>query len=212
MLFRSNIAQKSSLGRYDFINDFIKRKKLRIVLDAACGEGYGTRILSKCNIKVYAIDKNIEIIQENHRKNIYYKRMDCTKLEYPRNFFDMVSSVDTIEHVTKYQRFISEIYRVLKPGKYAIITTPNKRFREELFGIYYKKSNKFHMKEFCTKELENLLRKKFREVTVFIQHEIIKKPKILGVLTSLRYVLIPAQITRKKDTTTGFTNIYLCKK
>ena len=39
--------------------------------------------------------------------------------------FDVVLSHRVIEHVSNTDLFVSEIYRILKPGGYAVITTPN---------------------------------------------------------------------------------------
>ncbi len=41
--------------------------------------------------------------------------------------FDLVVSSEVIEHITEKERFVETVVRNLKPGGFAVITTPNKR-------------------------------------------------------------------------------------
>ncbi|MCP2520851.1 methyltransferase domain-containing protein [Candidatus Aminicenantes bacterium AC-708-M15] len=53
-------------------------------------------------------------------------RMDALNLEFPDNFFDFIFSASSIEHFgnkRKILRAVKEMYRVLKPGGVAVITT-----------------------------------------------------------------------------------------
>ena len=60
-----------------------------------------------------------------------YPHVACDLLEaeaplpYPDNHFDVVCSVEVVEHVQDQFRFCREIVRVLKPGGTAIVSTPN---------------------------------------------------------------------------------------
>ena len=105
------------LERYRFACHYIKDL---VVLDAACGSGFGTRMMSDIAKKVYGIDisnESIEYAKEKYsNKNIIYEQMDVAKLKYPDNFFDVVVSFETIEHVPAPEEFLKEVYRVLKSG------------------------------------------------------------------------------------------------
>ncbi len=55
--------------------------------------------------------------------------------------FDLVYSIEVIEHVESHHRFIAEAARVLKPGGWFVLTTPNlhrlnNRFRYMLTGVH----------------------------------------------------------------------------
>lgn len=52
------------------------------------------------------------------------KTEDLQKLSYPDNYFDLVLTSDTLEHVPDYLQALNEIYRVLKPGSYHLFTIP----------------------------------------------------------------------------------------
>ena len=49
---------------------------------------------------------------------------DVTKLRYKPNSFDIVICVSVLEHVKDYQKAISEIFRVLKPGGETVVVVP----------------------------------------------------------------------------------------
>jgi SAM-dependent methyltransferase len=50
--------------------------------------------------------------------------MDVTALTYPDNYFDAVICNHVLEHIRQDAKAMSELYRVLKPGGWAILNTP----------------------------------------------------------------------------------------
>jgi ubiquinone/menaquinone biosynthesis C-methylase UbiE len=48
------------------------------------------------------------------------------KLPFPNNHFDCCSAAEIIEHINNVEKLLGEIYRVLKPNGYLILTTPNR--------------------------------------------------------------------------------------
>jgi SAM-dependent methyltransferase len=60
--------------------------------------------------------------------------------------------------------YVSEIYRVLKRDGFFIVTTPNRAYR---LKPGQKPLNEFHVREYYRQELENILRKKFSDVSVW---------------------------------------------
>jgi len=51
--------------------------------------------------------------------------LDREPLPYPADHFSLVTCVETIEHLENFREMIREIYRVLRPGGWAVVTTPN---------------------------------------------------------------------------------------
>ncbi len=105
------------IERYQFAQQFLKPDW--IVLDAACGSGYGSEILSKKAKKVIGIDINQEAINyaQNHysQPNITYLVGDLNQnLNFPDEYFDAIISFETIEHVRNQHLLLAEFKRVLK--------------------------------------------------------------------------------------------------
>jgi SAM-dependent methyltransferase len=92
-------------------------------------------------------------------KKVILEDMTCTTL--PDNCFEGVLSIEVIEHVEKCALFVEQIHRVLKPGGFIIITTPNADHpaRAEVMD------NKDHH-FFKRKELQDLLETYFQSVEV----------------------------------------------
>lgn len=51
--------------------------------------------------------------------------IDAGRLPYEENRFDLVTCIEVIEHVENQFHLVRELYRVLKPGGCAVVTTPN---------------------------------------------------------------------------------------
>ena len=154
------------VNRYEFVSTLIKGKK---VLDAACGTGYGSAILSKYAQEVCGIDISIDAVKyasDNYNKeNLNFKVADIENLPFEDNYFDVVVSFETIEHVNaeKQKKFLSEIKRVLKEDGILVISTPN-------CEVYDKRGeNKFHVSEFSFVGFESFLKSKFEKVKILSQ-------------------------------------------
>ena len=112
--------------RYLFAKEFIKDK---IVLDIASGTGYGSGFLKDNKAKiVIGADIDFEAVSYSRKNfhNAHYLQSDAIHLPFRNNFFDVVVSFETIEHLREYQKFLYEIKRVLKKTGVLIISSPNK--------------------------------------------------------------------------------------
>lgn len=83
---------------------------------------------------------------------------DMTRSDLPSNHYDLVVSVEVLEHVEEDGRFVSEVSRVLKPGGIFLMTTPN--------GDFVQNRNPDHKRHYKLRELEALLRSHFDDVSV----------------------------------------------
>jgi len=73
--------------------------------------------------------------------------MTCSAL--PDSSFDCIVSVEVLEHVEKDGQFVQEVARVLKPGGYFLMTTPN--------GDYLPNRNPDHKRHYRGEQLRSLL-------------------------------------------------------
>lgn len=83
---------------------------------------------------------------------------DMTDSGLPDASFEMVVSVEVIEHVEADERFVSEISRVLKPGGIFLLTTPN--------GDWVENKNPDHKRHYHKEQLQQLLEKHFSDVQI----------------------------------------------
>ena len=137
----------------------------KTVLDIACGTGYGTQMLAGKAQKVYGIDISPEAIDYATAKftagNLSYAVGRAEQIELPDASVDVVVSFETLEHITDYKQFLSEIKRVLKPDGLAIISTPN--------DLEFAKGNHHHVHQFSETELQNILSKEFKNIKPYYQ-------------------------------------------
>jgi 2-polyprenyl-3-methyl-5-hydroxy-6-metoxy-1,4-benzoquinol methylase len=159
------------IQRYKYFEKFYKDK---IVLDAACGSGYGSEMISKNGAKkAIGIDINEQIIKDNNRKynfsNLSFKQLNCQNLTKLNETFDLVISFETIEHLEDPDTFVKEVYKVLNKNGIFICSTPNiLRFKESNLS---KLNNEYHLHEFTFEELHNLLSKYFKIIDTYAQTE-----------------------------------------
>ena len=153
------------LQAYQFSMNFCQDK---VILDAGCGEGYGSHLLSEIGSKVIGIDISEEAVRHAKRKyireNLEYQVMDATNLDFADDTFDVAVSFQVIEHLDNISKFLNEIKRVLKQNGCVIISTGNKSLhKNHPIGEY-------HVKEYCYNEFMELLNAYFGRVEYYGIH------------------------------------------
>lgn len=152
--------------RYLYACQFIVNK---VVLDVACGEGYGSHLFAQTARKVIGVDIDKESIghaaSKYQKENLSFIVGSVSDIPIEgENLFDTIVSFETIEHVTeKLQReFLHEVKRLLKKDGTFLVSTPNRLFCGDI-PMY---ANKFHVKEFYPDEFKELLSTHFKNVVL----------------------------------------------
>ena len=146
--------------RYAFARRYAEGRR---VLDAACGEGYGTALLGATAAEVVGVDIDAGSIR--HAQSTYggahirFVEGSCTKLPLADASFDAVVSFETIEHLEAADQppMLAEFARVLKPEGVLVISSPNKRVYSDARDYV----NEFHRHELYRDDLAALLAKAF---------------------------------------------------
>ena len=116
------------LHRYYFAQSLIAGKA---VLDVACGEGYGSDILSRSASSVVGVDIATQAVEHATERygsdKLSFVAASAAHLPFDDAQFDAVVSFETIEHHDQHDEMMSEIRRVLKPGGLMIMSSPNKQ-------------------------------------------------------------------------------------
>ncbi len=163
---QKTLDYEEHISRYVFASQFVKDK---MILDIACGMGYGSSFLTKFRPKtVIGVDVSKKAIREG--KGFFDAEFlelligDATTNAFQDNTFDTVISFETIEHIKNYEKFLSEMKRVMKHNGTFIVSTPN---REAFSGYNEFYINLFHTKEFTTSEFYILLKSHFDKVELY---------------------------------------------
>ncbi len=153
--------------RYIAIAPYLKDK---VVLDLACGSGYGTNLIAKNSKKTIGIDIDFKTTKQAKKtyiqQNITFLHGSGTKIPLKNHCLDTAVSFETLEHfdVEEQKIFLKEILRVLKTDGILFISTPN------LDSPNYKNiDNQFHKKEFHFGEFQTFLKNYFKRVQILGQ-------------------------------------------
>jgi spore coat polysaccharide biosynthesis protein SpsF (cytidylyltransferase family)/2-polyprenyl-3-methyl-5-hydroxy-6-metoxy-1,4-benzoquinol methylase len=135
------------------------------VLDIACGDGYGCRILAGQVGRVLGVDINQPLIAANQQKNqagnIAYGVDDCFALSLADGAVTGATAMELIEHlpVDQVDRFVREVRRVVAPGGRFICSTPQNSHGDIPVVPW-------HVKEYSVPELRAILERHFASVKI----------------------------------------------
>jgi SAM-dependent methyltransferase len=121
-------------------------KPMKDILEVGGGQSGLTALLFP-QAQVTNLDLNPEYAQApcNQQKRVRFVCGDATALPFASESFDAVTMFDLLEHVPDDKKAVSEALRVLRPGGFLLISTPNENWRFP----YYK-----FMKPICPSEAE----------------------------------------------------------
>ena len=107
---------------------FFSQIRGKKILEIGCGEGSLLKMLAGQN-EVYGVDISSSGVEKTKEKGIPCHLADASNdpLPYEDNFFDIVITLETIEHVENPHRMLWEIKRVLKEGGPLLISIPGER-------------------------------------------------------------------------------------
>lgn len=157
------------------------------VLDIASGEGYGSSMLAETAKSVLGVDISGEAVRHaseryDGQENLSFVRGSAAEIPAAAASFDAVVSFETIEHLLEQDQMLAEIKRVLRPGGFLVMSSPNKKVYSEQSGHH----NEFHLKELDLDELSALLRERFGAVRIF-GHRLAVASTISGADAGVRY-------------------------
>ena len=130
------------------------------VLEAGCGEGYGAGLLLAAGAtQVVGVD--YDAATAGHARKAYPQvpvlRGNLVALPLVSGSFDVVVSLQTVEHLWDQQLFVAECVRVLRPGGRLLVTTPNRLTFSPGVPRGAKPLNPFHVNELDQAELVDLV-------------------------------------------------------
>lgn len=149
------------------MTSYLSNKNFKEILDAGSGIGIYTLWLGKTfkNTKVRGVDidrnklKSSEIISsELGVNNVEFLYSNITK-PFENSSYDLIVSIDVLEHVNRYEIALQNFYKSLKKGGYLYIHVPQLN-QKRIFSSFKTWYHEGHVRGGITKtELENSLRK-----------------------------------------------------
>jgi len=138
-------ADKPHCTRYFVARGFLRPDD--VVVDCACGTGYGSHILSKHCQKVLAIDRLETFEQRWKADNISFMVSNIEELpEYP--FCDTWVTLETIEHLKDPTAYMAKVCQATR--KTIIVSSPNK----PTAGL-----NEFHLTDVLLTNIQHIMSK-----------------------------------------------------
>lgn len=163
------------IARYHFSIPLVSGR----ILDFASGSGYGTHIIAKsCKHhidEIIGIDIEEEAIdyavQHYYHPLSCFRKEDVTDPDLPKKLgqFDVILSFETIEHVKEEDRFLTNIYNLLKPGGILILSTPFGEGRGIPCG------SPFHVHQLTVEEFQSLF-EAYSKKEFFFQKGVLIEP------------------------------------
>jgi SAM-dependent methyltransferase len=136
-----------------------------VVLDMACGEGYGSSVLARTAASVIGVDGNPEAHEHARlrytRPGLSFEWGAVESYGEPGTF-DAVVFLQTIEHVVDPPAVLAHFRSLLSPGGVAYVSTPNVLTLAPPGAA--KSDNPWHLREYRVEEFESLCRAVFPRV------------------------------------------------
>ncbi|MFG1416763.1 glycosyltransferase [Xanthobacter sp. V0B-10] len=143
------------------------------VLDVASGEGYGSALLSQAARSVVGVEVDPAAVEHARSAyaaaNLRFEQGRAQAIPLDDQSVDCVVSFETIEHFYEQEQFLSEIRRVLRPGGFLLMSSPNR----DIYSPFGLVPNPHHVRELTHDEFAALLNANFRQVRLFGQRPLI---------------------------------------
>jgi len=176
MLKESDRKNKYSAQLYDYVANNVDIKG-KDILEVGCGRGGGLSYINRyLNPKtVTGLDLNskaIKFCRKNYSgENNTFLQGNAQMLKFDDDSFDVVINVESSHRYNQMNKFLDEVYRVLRPGGYLLladfrvqdqIENLNERFRKTNFKLVTTEiitSNVLEALKLSSKETEKLIQK-----------------------------------------------------
>ncbi len=165
------------LGRYIYAADYIKKRNINRVLDAACADGYGCIEMAQSGAEIFGIDYNSELIEKAINTaagfsltnlNFYNRDLNEDNLGWLKDI-DLVTCFDTLEHLEDPKKFLENVCRVMNRFGTLLLSVPKAKF--EPVDENGSPTNEFHLHRFTHKGIASLL-----ETTGFSIQKVLHQP------------------------------------
>ena len=142
----------------ELLNQLEPFRKTNRILDTGCGHGYFLEVAKEKGWEVFGTELSDLAITDCESKGIQMHKGVLTNSTYGDGYFDVIISIEFIEHINHPQTYVAQLKRILRPGGQVYVTTPNfnSLLRYKLKSEYDVISYPNHLSYFTSKTLQYL--------------------------------------------------------
>lgn len=157
-------SEKNQLWLEKLFNEIISYAlplvKDKYVLDAGSGSGWAeSKFINAGAKKIDAFDIDKESVEFGNSlglENVNYVEKDFNESGFGENKYEVVISMEVIEHLTNAEYYFRNLVRALKPQGTLFLSTPNKKLSDG--------KNQYHVKEYTLDEMSDIFNKNGIEI------------------------------------------------
>lgn len=115
-----------TVKRYNEMLDYFEPfRKTNNIIDVGCGDGYFLDEAKKRGWNVYGTEYMDTKVEFCRQKGINMSQGILDPRNYAPEFFDVIVSIEVIEHINNAKDEIKNFYSMLRPGGIVYLTTPH---------------------------------------------------------------------------------------
>lgn len=190
---RPHSSYPEKLGKYLFDN-FGMKPGMKL-LEIGCGRGDILKKFKELGLEVEGFDLDEEAVKLNEGIPVQLGNIESNPLPYMDNSFDVVYSKSLLEHLYYPERYMTEVYRVLRPNGLLLTLVPD---WESNYKIYF--DDYSHRTPFSIVSLHDIYKMfNFREVKVvkFRQLPVVWRYPALSYICAIIAPFVPIRTKNK---------------
>jgi len=152
-------------AKYEIILDWLKKRKIKTILNAGCGSGEFSIMLASNGYEIDSFDMDKDYISLA-KKNVKNLGLDYCKFTVSSidsfgsgKNYDVVVANDVLEHIEDDKEAIKKLASLVKKGGYLVITVPAGQY---LFGFHDEKLG--HYRRYCKYSFRKITPNDLREI------------------------------------------------
>ena len=123
---RDDYLSPITIKRYEeLLDSFEPFRKNNRILDVGCGIGYFLEVAKRKGWEVYGTEFTDEAVKICKEKGISLQQGVLDPSNYGEGFFDVITSIEVIEHINNPITETKNIHKLLRKGGLFYFTTPN---------------------------------------------------------------------------------------
>ncbi|HRH63971.1 MAG TPA: class I SAM-dependent methyltransferase [Bacteroidia bacterium] len=123
---RTNSISAITIKRYNELLDTLEKfRNTNNLIDVGCGDGFFLETAKRRDWNVYGTEYTDQALKICKEKGIHMHQGKLDAINYPPNFFDVITSFEVIEHINNPKEELQHFSKILRKGGAVYVTTPN---------------------------------------------------------------------------------------